>query len=140
MQIIGAVRQTAIFASSPASTTRVGAPGNVGWERLTADDWELISAVAGKPMGPNAPGFKPGDRPALPLAAADMLNARRNGTVAPGENFSPEFFKAQLVGQPAEMREQLERAIAYATHRDAAKAGERSGYLDVAAGRVDLYG
>jgi hypothetical protein len=140
MQNMTAVGQTATFASSAVPAARPGAAYNVGWERLTNDDWDLLSAVAGKPIGPNAPGFQSGNTPLMPLAGVDMIAARRNGTVAPGENIPAEVFKAQLGGQPPEMREQLERAIAYATQRDAARARFGSAYLDSAAGRVDLYG
>lgn len=133
MQNVSAVGSPAAFVTSDA---RPRVPYNVGWERLTADDWDLLSAMAGEKVGPDAPGMKPGDTPPVPLAAADMLIARSNGAIAPGHDFPPEFFQAQLMGQSADMREQLERALAYATQRDAAKAREG---IAAAAGRVDLY-
>jgi len=133
-----AAEDAATFAPPTAAATRPKASSyNEGWQQLTAADWELLSAAAGKEVGPNAPGARPGDVPLMPLMAGDMINARRNGTVAPGQNFSPEFFQTQLAHQPAEMQEQLQRAIAYATQHDAGQAGQRNGYF--AAARVDLY-
>ncbi|HWK25125.1 MAG TPA: hypothetical protein VNS09_01090 [Solirubrobacter sp.] len=124
-------------AGFPASVTRPSSSYNAGWQQLTAGDWDLLSAPAGKAVGPKAPGLKPGEAPLVPLIASDMVNARRNGTVAPGQDFSPEFFHAQLAGQPAELREQLQRAIAYATQRDAAQTSPPKGRFDLL---VDLYG
>jgi hypothetical protein len=138
---IDPVGRAATFASSAAPATRSNSSSyNAGWEQLTDADWDLLSAAAGKPVGPKAEGFRPGDAPLVPLVGADMITARRNGTVAPGQNFGPEFFQTQLAHQPAEMREQLQRALVYAEQRATAQGGEPNGYLDRLAKRVDFYG
>jgi hypothetical protein len=127
MQSVGVVGQTAVFAASDVATPEL--EPNAGWQMLTADDWKVMSALAGHEV-------KPGG--AIPLAGSDLLAARRNGFTAP---FSASFFTSRLSapGQPAEIREQLERGLAYVKERDAVHARQSNTYLDASAGRVNLY-
>jgi hypothetical protein len=127
MQSLGAVGRTAVRATPDVASAEPGF--NVGWQLLTADDWKVMSALAGHEV-------KPGG--AIPLAGADLLDARRNGFTG---QFSASFFTSRLSapGQPAEIREQLERGLAYVSERDAVNARRSSSYLDAPAGRVNLY-
>jgi hypothetical protein len=139
MQSISAVGSTAYSTFGVTSTSAVDTSsiGNPGWQKLTADDWNIMSAMTGTDVRAQLADLKPGEVPLLPLMAADLLSARNSGSVPNGQNFSPQFFKGRLDAAGDLMgpdeRQQLEGAYAYTIRRDAT-------YIDSRAGRLNVYG
>lgn len=88
-----------------------GTPAQVGLGDLTSSDWQLVSAVAGKNVGPNASGNVCG---AQPLLAWAIQLQRQDGSLAPGQQITVGDLQAMGKGQtyPGWV-DQLQNAISY---------------------------
>lgn len=132
---LGAYSLTQSTASTSSASTQAAAsdqkegwvtPAEAGLGDLTDADWKLVSAVAGKNVGPDASGKMCGG---VPLLAAGIEMERKSGWLASGQELTVGNLTAMGAGQPSNgLVDQVNKAIAYLEKNLQNSLGSSSGH------------
>ena len=112
-------------AKATASGQQTGeTPAQAGLGDLTAADWKLVSAAAGKNVGPDASGhIGP-----VPLLAAAIQMERQGGNLSAGQELTVGDLQQMGANQPAKgYVEQINNAISYLEENAQTSVGSSAG-------------